>query len=267
MCASAIAEHADRARVQCLHDAAVALGADCGCSRRGEIGKQGANRLQRYNPNHYGPGERGGQFAPSGEGNAGASTDAGRPKPVQVASNDTGAMTDAGAQKPEQVAAGDESDDEGGRGRGPIEDEFDPTAPIRQEFYNAARAKLRAIDPTNPAIPSISSPDWIPSKEDDNDMQEALDRAIENQAASAAEHGYQNHIEEFRDIHSQIELQLRAQDVIRKSKPEIARDGRVFFYQSSTNTLVIVNTASPEDSTVFRPEDGRAFVDRNLKDK
>jgi hypothetical protein len=260
MLAPMIAKQIDPACAQRLHDMAVALGAECRCTRS-------VDRLQRFNPNHYGPGERGGQFAPSSEGNASASTSNPSPKPVQVASNDSGAMTDAGAQRPEQVAGGDESDDEGGRGRGPIEDELDPTAPIRQELYFAARAKLRAIDPSNAAIPSLESPGRVPSKEDVNDMQATLDRAIEDQSANAAEHGYQNHIEEFPDIHSQIELQLRAQDVIRNSKPEIARDGRVFFYQRSTNTLVIVNTSSPEDSTVFRPEDGRAFVDRNLKAK
>ena len=31
-----------------------------------------ADTLQRFNPNHYGPGERGGQFAPAGEGGSGS---------------------------------------------------------------------------------------------------------------------------------------------------------------------------------------------------
>ena len=133
MLGSAIVKQVDPVCAQRLHDTAVALGAKCGCV-------QSADRLRRFNPNHYGPGERGGQFAPSGEGNAGASTDAGRPKPTQVASNGAGVRTDAGAGEPEQVAGGGEPDEESGRGRSPIEDEFvDPTAPIRQELYFAAR--------------------------------------------------------------------------------------------------------------------------------
>jgi hypothetical protein len=66
-------------------------------------------KLERFNPNRYGPGERGGQFAPSGEGDAGGSANTGRTKPVQVASNDTGVA------KPEIGSTGDaQAGDRGG---------------------------------------------------------------------------------------------------------------------------------------------------------
>jgi hypothetical protein len=246
MPALATAKQASLSRLQALHDSAVALGARCGCFSRVERANQSARRLQRYNPNHYGPGERGGQFAPGDD-------------------------SDAGAGNPTQVAGGGEPDEESGRGRSLIEDEFvDPTAPIRQELYFAARAKLRAIDPSNAAIPSLESPGRVPSKEDVNNMQDALDRAIEDHAATAAEHAYEKHVvdqKEFPEIGSEVGLQAIAQDVMRRSPPEIAPRGRVIFYQSSTNTLVIVNPSNPEENNVFRPDDGRAYVDRLINDK
>jgi len=54
----------DRERIQRLHDAAVELGA---CCAHGHDTASGAS-IARFNPNHYGPGPQGGQFAPSGDG-------------------------------------------------------------------------------------------------------------------------------------------------------------------------------------------------------
>lgn len=166
-------------------------------------------------------------------------------------------MTDATSDHdaPEQVAAGgSEGSDETNRGRDDLESEYaDPVAPVRQALYNQARDRLRAVDPTNPQIPSLHGPDWVPSNDDLKGMQDTLDRAVENQAANAAEHGYQNHVDEFPDIHSQTELQMRAQDVMRTGQMRVSTDGRAGFYQPSTNTLVIVNTIDPEQSTIFRP--------------
>jgi hypothetical protein len=264
MLAPVLPKQVDSASAQRLHDMAVALGAECRCT-------QGADRLQRFNPNHYGPGERGGQFAPSGEGGGGASANTEHAKPVQVASNDTGVRTDAGAGQPEQVAGGGEPDEEGGRGRGPIEDEFvDATAPIRQEFYNAARAKLRTIDPSNQALPSVQSRDWVPSKEDVNAMRGALDRAIEDNAAKAAAHGYERHVvrqHEFPEIRSQADLQALAKNVMKTNPPERGINGQIFFYQSTTNTLVVINPRNPAQSSIFRPTAGRPYVDRNVEEE
>jgi hypothetical protein len=202
----------------------------------------GADKLLRFNSNHYGPGERGGQFAPKGEG---------------------------GGEAPVQVAGGSESDSGSGRDRDAIEEEFvDPAAPIRQERFIAARDKLRAIDPTNPAIPSLHGPDWVPNKDDVNGMQDALDRAIEERAADVANHAYEKHVRdsgEFPEIHSEIELQLLAQDVMKRSQPETARNGHILFYRSSTNTLVVINPDRPEVSTIFRPPEKREYVNRILK--
>jgi hypothetical protein len=61
-------------------------------------------KLQRANPNHYGPGDRGGQFAPSGEGGNGGDDQ----KPVRVA--DSGRIaTDASATQAAQGPEGEEA--------------------------------------------------------------------------------------------------------------------------------------------------------------
>ncbi len=88
--------------IQRLHDTAVALGASCTCAKS-DPGWRDTARLQRYNPNHYGPGPKGGQFAPpdvGGEG--GASPD--RESRTQVASNDQSIASDA---RGEQLAQND----------------------------------------------------------------------------------------------------------------------------------------------------------------
>ncbi len=65
-----------RSAVQRLHDDVVSLGASCDCARI-ITGRKSGERLWRFNPNHYGPGERGGQFAPTDEGGTGASATTG----------------------------------------------------------------------------------------------------------------------------------------------------------------------------------------------
>lgn len=145
-------------------------------------------------------------------------------KPVQVAENDTSGRSDAPAAGMEQMAAGAESEDESSRGgRGSLEDEFlDPAAPVRVERFNAAMAKLLAIDPSNPQATFVVPPDWIPSKKDVQTASDALDRAIENVAAEAAEHADEKHVDiqnEFPEIGNQIELELLAQNVIRDNSP------------------------------------------------
>jgi len=80
-------------------------------------------------------------------------------------------------------------------------------------------------------------------------MQDALDRAIEDNAAAAAEHAYDKHVieqGEFPEIGSQVELQTLAQRVTETERAQIAPNGQAVFYQPSSNTLVIINPASPE---------------------
>ena len=200
-------------------------------------------KFARYNQNHYGAGPQGGQFAPAGEGGDGGDV-------------------------PTEVAAADEADSGSGREPDAIEPGFiDPDAPVRQELYGIARDRLRAIDPSNAAIPSLHGSDWVPSKNDVNNMQNALDRAIEDRAAQIADHAYQEHVldrGEFPEIGGEAELQLLAQNVMKTSKPEIAANGQTLFYQSSTNTLVIVNPRDPELSTMFRPTSRRRYVEDQL---
>jgi hypothetical protein len=178
----------------------------------------------------------------------------GTSKPIQVA--DSGQiMSDA---TPEQVAQTDERDRE-------EMDPSGPTAPVRRALYTAARAKLQAIDPGNAAIPSLTGPNWVPTNGDVKNMQDTLDRAIESSAADAATHGYEDHQDDFPDVHSDIELQLRAQQIMKNNPPQQAINDRVFFYERSTNTLVIVNTVQPEQSTIYKPSDREAYVQRELK--
>ncbi|HVA13448.1 MAG TPA: phage portal protein [Stellaceae bacterium] len=198
-----------------------------------------SDKLQRFNPNHYGPGPNGGQFAPSGDGGSGDDT------------------------APRQVAQ-EENKDRDDR-------DSDSNAPLRAALYSAARSKLSAIDPSNAVLtPFVTAPGWSPSGIDVNNMQDALDRAIENHAEAAASYAYDKHVDaqaEFPEIGSQVELQLLAQQVISTSPAVPVARGRVIFYQSSSNTLVIVNLRYPSEDNIFRPEDRQAYVNQLVRQK
>jgi len=189
-----------------------------------------ADTLRRYNDNHYGPGPQGGQFAPADEGNGSG---------MQVAQEE------------------DPKEEEG--------DPSDPAGPVRAALYHAARSKLNAIDPENPELsPIVANPGWTPSNDDVGNMQGALDRAIENHAEAAASYAYDKHVDtqkEFPEVGSQVQLQLLAQDVMQNTHAEPIARGRVMFYQSKTNTLVIVNPDHPEEDNIFRPTRRGAYVD------
>jgi len=177
-------------------------------------------------------------------------------KPVQVA--DSGQIaTDAA---PEQIAQEEDKEREDEPG----------SAPARQAAYASLHEKLRLIDPSNPALPAVHSRDRIPSNADLSNIEDALDRAVENHAEAAASHAYSKHVDErqeFPEIAGQVQLQLLAQEVMKSSPAEPIARGRVMFYQSKTNTLVIINPRHSEEDNVFRPDERQVYVDRLRKGK
>jgi hypothetical protein len=44
-------------------------------------------------------------------------------------------------------------------------------------------------------------------------------------------------------------------------EPRQLEDGQTIFYQDATNTLVVVNPKDPDCGTMFKPDDGRIYVD------
>ncbi|MGH6975881.1 MAG: phage portal protein, partial [Stellaceae bacterium] len=146
--------------------------------------------LLRFNPNHYGPGPQGGQFAPAGD-------------------DADGSAATSGSAKPTQVAEGGADDESGARG-GMEGDFVDPEGPVRLALFQRAQTKLSALDPANPqARPILVGPDWTPKPEELDAVQNALNRVIEDRAADAAGHAYQKHVVEqgeFPEIGSQVEL-------------------------------------------------------------
>ena len=127
-------------------------------------------------------------------------------------------------------------------------------APVRRELFIGRINRLRALDPSNPQATYAASPDFVPSRQDLEMVQAAVEGATQAVAARAAAHAYEEHVvirREFPGVGSQLELQLIAQDVIRRNPPQFARDGRRLFYDKSTNTLVVVNTVEPENTSIF----------------
>ena len=121
-------------------------------------GAGSAEGLARLNPNHYGPGPKGGQFAPSGEGGdgLGGDEDSGDDADDGGASDDSDddddQTDDDSAASPEQVAQEEEEED----------NLLDPNA-VAQASWNAQINALRQVDPNNPALAYVAPPGWVPS--------------------------------------------------------------------------------------------------------
>jgi hypothetical protein len=116
--------------------------------------------LAKFNPNHFGPGPRGGQFAPADVVDAGVM---GR-RPVQFAQDE----------------------------RDPAEenDAIDPMAPVRQALWNSSIRALREVDPNNPALTYFSNPNSAPSQAALDQLNETLRQAIARHAAESTTAGY-----------------------------------------------------------------------------
>jgi len=112
----------------------------------------------KFNPNHYGPGPRGGQFAPTDGSNVGVTLNGG---------------------KPVQVAEEDERDSAEGN------DALDPMAPVRQALWNSSIRALREIDPNNPALTYFTNPNSAPSQAALNQLNETLREAVARHAADS----------------------------------------------------------------------------------
>jgi hypothetical protein len=113
----------------------------------------GDSKLLRFNPNHFGPGPQGGQFAPSGEGG-----DGGAGNPIVPAS-----------ATPGQVAQEEDEDKE--------DNPFDPEAPARLALWNSRISTLRQIDPDNPALTYVSNPNSAPSQASLDNLNAAIQAA------------------------------------------------------------------------------------------
>lgn len=114
-------------------------------------------RLAKFNPNHYGPGPRGGQFAPAEGADAGAAPT--RTKPIQVAQDE--------------------------RDRADESDAIDPMAPVRQALWNSSIRALRDVDPNNRALTYFTNPNSAPSQAALDQLNETLREAIARHATDS----------------------------------------------------------------------------------
>ena len=73
-------------------------------------------------------------------------------------------------------------------------------------------------------------------------------------------HAYDKHVvkqQEFPTIQSPIQFMFKAKDVIANANnKKILTGGRTAFYDSISNTLVIINLSNPSKSTMFKPSAG-----------
>jgi hypothetical protein len=70
-------------------------------------------------------------------------------------------------------------EDEDARSGGLLGNYIDPLAEFRQERYDRLRAQLRDLDPGNPALQSLTGPDYSPTQADIDALSEALQAAQE----------------------------------------------------------------------------------------
>jgi RHS repeat-associated protein len=165
---------------------------------------------------------------------------------------------------PEDANAQVESEENGRRGGGLIDP--DPVAEVRESLYYSARVNLRFLDPSNPQLSSLTGPDWVPSEQDVVQMSEALARARAGVAdAIAGGHAWGSHSDEFPEINSRSSFSaLINQTLAQPTNWGALSGGRSYYYNESSNTIVIVNPRATDYGTAFRPAD-RADYLRDLK--
>lgn len=119
--------------------------------------------LAKFNPNHYGPGPRGGQFAPADSSDAGVAASPST-KPLQVAQDERDSAEE--------------------------NDAADSMASARQALWNSSIHALREIDPNNPALTYFTKPNSAPSQEALDQLNETLRGAIARHAAESTTAAY-----------------------------------------------------------------------------
>ena len=82
-------------------------------------------------------------------------------------------------------------------------------------------------------------------------------------AKQVAEHAYDKHHDEWTDDLSKAEFAQLASDMMMgdASDEKALSGGRVAYYHAGKNVLVIWNTARPDSSTCFRPNNGKTYYD------
>lgn len=171
---------------------------------------------------------------------------------------DGGQWTYAGGMR---LAGGAEDDEPARAGRSVIIE--NPMADLRQEAFASNIEALRRLDPANPQLNYIASPEFIPRQ----DQIEALRNEVEaaRSAASqkiAAGHGFK-HAAELGAI-TRTEFANIVRDTLASpfSQVKDLSDGRTLFYNARDNIIVFVNPADQDYGTMFKPLDRQAYVDR-----
>lgn len=104
-----------------------------------------------------------------------------------------------------------------------------------------------------------------------NTEEEGLQQAKEYEAQCSAEqiangHGFEKHKDEFPGVETPKDLEEIIIEVI--EHPSDVRElerGRTAYYDAETNTVVITDPASPDGGTIFKPDLGSTYFEKDLR--
>ena len=120
----------------------------------------------------------------------------------------------------------------------------------------------------SPPTTFVAPSNWVPTNEDVRNMDETLNQARISIAQNIAQHSYNSPRTpgDFPSL-SYGEYEQLAVEVMSSSAAQpvaTGSPGRVLFYNQNVNVLVIVNTNPGTSSTMMRPSQGLAYVNRLL---
>jgi hypothetical protein len=139
------------------------------------------------------------------------------------------------------VAAEDEDE--------PGDDELDPLAEERTQEFFSMQEQLAHIAPGSPYAASISKPDWVPSKQDVDEMIDALNTAIEEVASEIASgHASGGRID--------YEFEALIINTIREpTESGLMANGRVWYYDKKQKFFVVINPGDPDGGSAYPVSD------------
>jgi hypothetical protein len=133
-----------------------------------------------------------------------------------------------------------------------LEDFTDPMAPIRIQLYNNA---VRALQQFGQPYETITSPNFVPSQQNVDDVQQILQEVQENIANAIANgHGFDEHGENFSSRTAYESAIISTLENNTENAP--LSEGRSYYYNASTNFVVIVDPMHSDFGAAFNPNPG-----------
>jgi hypothetical protein len=143
------------------------------------------------------------------------------------------------------------------------EEEFDALGGVREAAFNNSIRAIRRLEPNNPNLTYVTAggpPSWGAVNAYRKELEAARTRASDKIASG---HAFENHASEF-GVSRRADFATIIRRVISSpfSQIEDLKGGRTMYYDASSNIVVFVQPAARDGGSMFKPEEGRAYINK-----